>query len=77
MSANPRAGLRGSFDASEEVALDVWAPGARCIVNEPLFVPSPGGWPCWGGTGGWHCGAGIHLAGVLLNVCGYPDHAAL
>ena len=55
VTIDPAAGLEGPFDASAAggaVAVDLWAPGARCVVNEPLFVPRKGE-PNAHGRGGW------------------------
>ncbi|GBF88647.1 hypothetical protein Rsub_01546 [Raphidocelis subcapitata] len=41
VSVDPAAGLDGPVDPSA-VTLDVWSPGRRCIMNEPLFVPRKG-----------------------------------
>jgi hypothetical protein len=35
-------GGSGSGSAREGVKTDVWSPGPRCIMNEPLFVPRQG-----------------------------------
>lgn len=41
----PEAGASAGylFDASKDVNVDVWTAGERHIVNEPIFVPRPGG----------------------------------
>jgi hypothetical protein len=63
VTVDPSAGLDGPVDMSRDVQVDVWSPGERFIVNEPLFVPRPGAAQELGGGGdltvsttAWHPG---------------------
>lgn len=42
VTLDPSLGQAGPFDPSAAVKVDVWSPGPRCIINEPMFVPRQG-----------------------------------
>lgn len=42
VSVDPAVGISATVSQDDDVAVDVWSPGQRYIVNEPLFVPRPG-----------------------------------
>jgi len=67
VTLDPSLGQAGPFDPSAVVKVDVWSPGPRCIINEPMFVPRQGAW-----AGGWGGGYWVGRAGRAVAFSSPP-----